>query len=136
MAFTYSDNDPSSNRDQVRLLIQDIDGSQLSGDRRDWSYFFTDGEVDRFLTMAGSDVNLAASKACLALAGSTLHQEKAVKLGLFETKTKVKEEWLAMAERFRTEAEMDGGADTAEMGWTDDAISQIEENKALRSEDN
>ena len=134
MAFTYDDNDPSSNRDQVRLLIQDIDGSQKGGPRSDWSYFFTDGEIDRFLTMAGSDVNLAASKACLALAGSSLMLDKAVKLGMFETKTKVRDEWLAMAERFRAEAELDGGSATAEVGWTEDAVAQIEVNKALRGD--
>ena len=136
MAFTYSDNNPSSNRDQVRLLIQDTDGSQKSGPRTEWSYYFTDGEIDRFLTMAGSDVNLAASKACLTLAGSSLQLQKAVKLGMFETKTKVKEEWLAMAERFRAEAGLAGGADTAEVGWTEDAITEIEEHKALRGDTN
>ena len=134
MAFTYSQSAPSSNLHQVRLLIGDVDGSQQSGPREEWSYFLTDGEIGQLLTNAGNDVNIAASKACIILSALDLMLYKAVTLGRFKTTNEASKHWRALAEVYREEAGLDAGFDWAEIAWTPDNADLIVKNKALRGE--
>ena len=65
MAFTY---DPTTDRGKVRLLLRDTDTVNSE------YQLYTDAEIDAFLSMAGSDIYLAASDACLALATDAARQ--------------------------------------------------------------
>lgn len=130
--FSYSRESVTSNRDTVRMLIGDTDDAVTTGPRTGWTFYLTDSEIDRLLSLSGDDVYLAASRACLALAANDLCVNKAVSLGQFRTSNEAAGHWRELAATFRGEAEMSAGAATAEVAWGEFAAAELELNEALR----
>lgn len=69
--MTYNASAPTSNRDQVRLLISDTDTSD---------HLFEDGEVDQFLTIAGDNVYRASALGLRTIAGNEAMVQKKIRL--------------------------------------------------------
>lgn len=122
--FSYNENDPSSSRDTVRMLVQDTDGSVKTGPREEWSFYLTDGEIDRALSLRGNCVYSAAAVCCLMLAGSDLNRNKAVRLGQFSTSNEAAKGWSEMADKFAAQSSLGTGGATAEVVW--DEFSEAE----------
>jgi len=136
MLFSYNENAPTSDRDTVRMLLQDVDGSVVTGKREDWSFYLTDGEIDRALTLKSSDKYAAAALCCRMLASSDLCRNKAVSLGQFSTTNDAAEHWRKQAAEFDAQASQAALGDTAEVAWDEFADAELRQNKALRGEDN
>lgn len=62
MAFTYDKDDPSSSKDQVRMLIRDVDTVTAA------NQIFTDGEINQFIALNGSDVFQSSASALRSMA--------------------------------------------------------------------
>ena len=134
--FSYSEQSPTSNRDTVRMFLQDTDSSVMTGLRVEWSFYLTDGEIDRALSLRSSDCYAATALCCLMMASSDLCRNKAVRLGQFSTSNDAAEHWRKQAAEYARLASIEGGAQTAEIAWDEFALSEIEIAKALRGEDN
>ena len=134
--FSYSEQAPTSDRDTVRMLLQDTDGSFATGQRPEWSFYLTDGEIDRALSLRSSDLYAAAALCCLMMASSDLCRNKAVRLGQFSTSNEAAEHWRKQAAEYGKLASIEAASQTAEIAWDEFALSEIEVNKALRGESN
>ena len=134
--FSYSEQAPTSDRDTVRMLLQDTDGSFATGQRPEWSFYLTDGDIDRALSMRSSDLYAAAALCCLMMASSDLCRNKAVRLGQFSTSNEAAEHWRKQAAEYGKLASIEAASQTAEIAWDEFALSEIEVNKALRGESN
>ena len=134
--FSYSEQAPTSDRDTVRMLLQDTDGSFATGQRPEWSFYLTDGEIDRALSMRSSDLYAAAALCCLMMASSDLCRNKAVRLGQFSTSNEAAEHWRKQAAEYGKLASIEAASQTAEIAWDEFALSELEVNKALRGESN
>lgn len=78
MSFTYN---ISTNVGKVRLNIQDIDLTTITGIRSGWTVLFTDEEIEVFLARASSNLNLASYYALLSVASSKALVAKMQKIG-------------------------------------------------------
>jgi hypothetical protein len=89
-----------TDREAVRLTIADTAGT-----------IFTDAEIDWFLEKENDDVDIAAARACEALAASATLVAKAQASGQFSTDKKgIPDYYLALAARLRANAaEVAGG---------------------------
>jgi hypothetical protein len=134
--FSYSRESVTSDRDTVRMMLGDVDESVVTGKREEWSFYLTDSEIDRLLSLSGSDLYLAASRGCLALAASDLCMNKAVRLGQYATTNEAAAHWRELAATYRTEAGANMGCDTAEVAWDEFADAELRWNKAMRGESN
>ena len=67
----YDESAPTSNRDQVRLLISDTDTSD---------HIFEDGEIDQFLSIADSNIYRAAALGLRTIAGNEVQVQKRIRL--------------------------------------------------------
>lgn len=134
--FSYSEQAPTSDRDTVRMLLQDTDGSFMTGQRPEWSFYLTDGEIDRALSLRSSDLYAAAALCCLMMASSDLCRNKAVRLGQFSTSNEAAEHWRKQAAEFGRLASIEAASQTAEIAWDEFALTELEVNKALRGESN
>ena len=134
--FSYSEQAPTSDRDTVRMLLQDTDGSFATGQRPEWSFYLTDGEIDRALSMRSNDLYAAAALCCLMMASSDLCRNKAVRLGQFSTSNEAAEHWRKQAAEYGKLASIEAASQTAEIAWDEFALSELEVNKALRGESN
>ena len=127
--FSYNEFSPEIDRDTVRMLLADTDGSVATGARSEWSFYLTDGEIDRALAMAG-DVYGAAAQCCRMLAANDLQVNKAVRLGQFSTSNEAAGHWRAMAEQYSQQAGLATGGDTAEVAWDEFAELDIRRREA------
>ena len=111
---TYGD-PPASNRDFVRLLTVDIDLSSTPPvvvDRKEWSVFFSDGEIDVFLALAVNNVWRASAIALRAIAVSKALLAKAFSIGDYSesaTEIQVAETLNRKAEEFDELSKKYGG---------------------------
>lgn len=133
--FSYDERSPTSDRDTVRMLLQDVDGSVVTGERQNWSFYLTDGEIDRALTLRGN-IYSAAALCCLMMASSDLCRVKAVRLGQFSTSNEAAAHWREMAAQFSRQAEAASVAQTAEIAWDEFSSADLELVKAARGESN
>lgn len=98
--MVYNDAAPTSDRDTVRLLISDVALDPL----------FTDGEIDRFLSLEGDDVRLAAATALLTIASNeTLLLKMIETQGLKLDGPSVARALRENAKQLRADANADGG---------------------------
>lgn len=70
MAFTYRESGSDPTRDDVRLLINDVDREHA---------VFTDAEIDAFLTMAARAYKLAAAQALDTIADNEALTSKVIR---------------------------------------------------------
>ncbi|MCX6024018.1 MAG: hypothetical protein NTZ05_20260, partial [Chloroflexi bacterium] len=71
MAFAY---DVTTDRGKVRLLIPDRDTATVA------NQFFTDAEIDAFLSMEGDNVKRAAASGLETMASNEAYVQKVIKL--------------------------------------------------------
>lgn len=91
----------SQNRDDVRLLVSDLDDSKI----------FTDADIDRFLALRGGNVFPAAALALRTIAGNEVLVLKRITLLDLETDgPAVSRELRALAETFERMADDDASA--------------------------
>jgi hypothetical protein len=121
--YSYSEQNPTSDSDTVRMLLQDTDCSVMTGQRPDWTFYLTDGEIDRALSLRSSDHYAAAALCCLMMASSDLCRNKAVHLGQFSTTNDAAEHWRKQAAEFARLASIEAGAQTAEIAWDEFALT-------------
>ena len=134
--FSYDSSGPSSNRDQVRMHLGDVDGSVIAGPRSDWTIYLTDGEIDQLLSNAGNIVLLAAARGAEIIAARYLRNHPDVRLGAFSTASAGVEHWRNLAKSLLEQAEIDADYEVAPMGWTEDAQTELEAYKRNRNEEN
>ena len=132
--ISYDRESPTSDRDTVRMLIADTDDSVITGRREEWSFFLTDGEIDRVLSKVSNDHYTAAALCCLIMASNDLCRNKAVSLGQFSTTNDAAEHWRKQAAEFRQMATIEAGGVTAEMAWDEFSFDELVVNEALRGE--
>lgn len=89
MAFTY---DPTTDRGKVRLLIHDTDTADVD------NQFFSDAEIDAFLSMNNQDVWLAAATGLDSLAADQAMTLKVMRILHLQTDGR------AMAQALRDQA--------------------------------
>jgi len=136
-AYTY---DASTSAGEVRLLIADIDDSDVSPAtaRSVRTMLFTDAEIGVFLTQAGDNVNRAAARALYTLAASKalLAQRVAVEGLSRDTNSVAKElrETAAAYDALGKEAEYEPADEIVGQDWTDDAYQQRIFGDALEDE--
>lgn len=95
----YDEDDPTSDRDSVRLLISDVATPPL----------FADGEVDRFLSIEGGSIKRAAALALLTIASNEVLLLKYIQTqGLTLDGSRVSQALRANAEALREDADRDG----------------------------
>lgn len=121
MAFTY---DPTTDRGKVRLLVRD--SSEATA-------VFSDAEIDAFLSMAGSDIYLAASYGCQARAAQDA-TTGGVRLGAYADSAGKSSEWSGLADKYAKEAFRRSGGHIVELQHDQFSYEQLEENKSLRGE--
>lgn len=94
MAFSYNP-DNATERDKLRLVLGDTDGDD---------YVFEDSELDIFLNLEGSNLNMAASRACRAIAVNKSKQAMAITLvsGLSIDRISMPDLFLRLAEKFES----------------------------------
>ena len=95
--------------EQVRLLIADTTVP----------YHYTDAQILIFLDLAANDVFIAAALALEAWAGEVSAQMVAEKIGDYSYQRKEVERKLALAARYREQAESSPELDWAEMALED-----------------
>lgn len=95
MAFTYSGDPASSNRDAVRFLLQDTDSTD---------HFLHDAEIDFILIEVGNSIYQAAHDACYVVASRFARQADTSKsvgdMSLSTTYSNRASEYRTLAERF------------------------------------
>lgn len=125
--FTFpAKGQPYSERDYVRRLVGDVDGSSAEGnDPSEFSFLLTDSDIDAFLSRSGGDVYLAASRLCLALAASNLIQARAVKLGQFETTNDAEEHWLTLSQRYQEVSNLNAVPVDSAVAWTENDMPEL-----------
>jgi hypothetical protein len=133
--FSYDENSPTSNRDTVRMMLQDVDGSVKTGERANWTFYLTDGEIDRAIALRGDNYS-AAALGCLMMASSDLCRNKAVRLGQFSTTNEAAAHWREMAADFARIAGQKATATNAEIAWDEFSSAELEQVKADRGETN
>lgn len=99
MAWTYSGNPASSNRDAVRFLIGDTDTTDQQ---------LQDAEID-WLLVENPNPNMAAAHACEALAAKYARQVSTTNLSLSVSAGDRQAQYLMLATKLRRQAQ-DGGA--------------------------
>lgn len=134
--FSYSRETPTSDRDTVRMLIQDTDDSVLTGHRDDWSFFLTDGEIDRLLSLSGNSVYRAAARACLVMASIDLTRNKAVRLGQFSTSNEAAEYWRSLSNNYLQQASIDSEPVIAAVASEEFGEADLWLYKVMRGESN
>lgn len=123
MAFTY---DVTTSRGRVRLLCFD---------RVEASAVYTDAEIDAFLSLAGSDVLLAASLACRDLQARGVKTFSGVRVGGFSLDGGTADGWGKLADKYESMAYDRAGGDFVDMmGGDVFGYSELETLKALRGE--
>ena len=120
MAATYDDSMPTT-RDKVRRYIGDVNVSAA---------FFSDDEIDAFLSDANDDVFLATMLALLAWSADAALIQKAIDLGTWKgTRDDVAEQLRKTAAEFGEMADEQLGtvepiAKFARIGWTPQTDAQ------------
>jgi hypothetical protein len=94
MSFSYNFDSPLT-RDKLRLLISDTDPSDN---------IFEDEELDIFLNLEDSNLNLAAARACRSIAMSRARQAIVVKVmgDISIDKSKVSTLYMNLADKFES----------------------------------
>lgn len=134
--FSYNSSAPSSNRDQVRMHLGDVDDSVKTGPRNTWTFYLTDGEIDQLLSGAGSVVLVAAARGAGVIARRYLRDHPDVKLGQFTTASAGAEHWRSMARDLYAQAEVEGDYAVAPMSWDEVSAEEVADYKLNRGEDN
>ena len=106
MAFTY---DLTTDIGKVRLLIGDTDSTD---------YQFEDAEITAFLTMASSDLKMAASYALESWASTDSGDNKTEKIGDYSYGKDSSGAKMALAKKYREESESTPYLTWAEMDLT------------------
>ena len=120
MTVTY---DLTNNVGKVRLTI----GDTVLADNR-----FTDEELEYFLSVNSSNVNLASSDALKAWAASYGQNASSENLGDYAYTQKIIENMLSLSQRLRDNVQMEPAGMGAEVANTDFTARDIIYNKELR----
>ena len=78
--FSYAD-PPNDTVSRIRLLIVDIDLSVTTGDRENWTAFFSNEEIEEFYTLSANNIWRAAAMALRTIAVSKSLLAKAFHIG-------------------------------------------------------
>ncbi len=118
--------DPTTDAGKVRLLVRDTNTSD---------HFFTDAEIDAFLTLGDNDVRLAAAEALDTIATDEALVLKVVRILHLQTDgAKLAATLFTRAERLRDSVDETGEFDYAEMLWNTDSERQFTANDFMRNQ--
>ena len=134
--FSYNPGAPVGDRDWVRFLVGDTDGSVATGNPVEWSFLLTDAQIDMALARSANDPYLTAARLCLAMAASNLITARAVKLGQFQTTHDAETHWELLSERYMKQADLNALPTDEVVAWTPESWRDMLLYKALRGEQN